>query len=104
VFDRQRYFDVNVGSERGHEHVGHVADTIESEETQRDLAHVDLVGLAEGIAAAGATIGLATGWIATSGMPRELAVATSRPVPPSIAPALLPVSGGITVGVGGALP
>jgi hypothetical protein len=76
-------------------------------ETQPDgalTATLPFAAIAEGIAAAGATIGLATGWVATSGMPRQLPVATSRPVHPSIAPSLLPVPGGITVGVGGALP
>lgn len=56
---------------------------------------------AEGLAVLGAGLGLSAGWIATSGMGRELPAET----PPSVTvqPAITPVRGGATLGVGGVL-
>jgi hypothetical protein len=61
--------------------------------------------LAEGLAAAGATAGLATGWLVTSKMPREVPAAGGQrsAMPITLQPSLRPVNGGATFGIGGAL-
>ncbi len=62
------------------------------------------VRTAEGLAALGAGVGLATGWIVTSGMQKELppkdgAVRTTT----TVSPAVTPVRGGATLGLAGTL-
>ena len=62
--------------------------------------------LAEGLAASGALAGLATGWLVTSGMPRESPPPTTQArstSPVTLQPSLRPVPGGATLGVGGTM-
>lgn len=54
---------------------------------------------AEGIAAIGGTVGLASAWLATSGMPREVPATESIVVNPTI----LPVTGGAAFGFAGTM-
>jgi len=61
--------------------------------------------MAEGLAAAGAVVGLGTGWLVTSGMPKESVVParTGSAVPLTLQPSIRPVPGGATLGVGGTM-
>jgi hypothetical protein len=65
------------------------------------LAGSSDVRLAEGLAAGGAAVGLAAGWLVTSGMKRELPEAPSPHV--MWQPSFTPVAGGATIGVAGSL-
>jgi hypothetical protein len=56
------------------------------------------VRLAEGLAAIGAAAGLAVGWLATSGMPKD----TTRPAM-NLMPSMVAVPGGATLGLRGSL-
>ena len=56
--------------------------------------------LTEGIAVLGAGAGLAIGWLVTSGMPDEVKRPTSSA---AVTPAIAPVPGGATLGLGGLL-
>jgi hypothetical protein len=61
--------------------------------------------MAEGLAAAGAVAGLATGWLVTSGMPRESPSPTQArsAMPLTLQPSVRAVPGGATLGVGGTM-
>lgn len=60
--------------------------------------------MAEGLAAAGAVAGLGTGWIVTSGMPKETPAPPARAaLPVTLEPSVRAVPGGATFGVGGTM-
>lgn len=65
------------------------------------LAKTTEVRAVEGLAAGGAALGLAVGWLVTSGMKKE----TPETAPPRVIvqPSLTPVAGGATLGVAGIL-
>jgi hypothetical protein len=56
---------------------------------------------AEGIAAGGLAAGLATGWLITSGMAKDVSAPATRPQAATIQPTIVPVPAGAGLGVGG---
>lgn len=79
-----------------------LAGTVSAGGLYLGLAKTVDIRAAEGFAAAGAVLGLATGWLATSGMAPELPGHTKVSTV-TIEPSIAPVAGGATIGVVGAM-